>query len=84
MQRKIATCTFLGCLASIGCGSSSDNTAGGKVQFSASGEVLALGGYGFPPATADDPAFVDGWEVRFSKFLTTIDHITLSETTWTT
>ncbi len=79
MQKTIVTCTFLGCIAAIGCGSSSDNTAGGKVRFSASGEVLALGGYGFPPATADDPAFVDGWEVRFSKFLTTIDHITLSE-----
>ncbi len=51
----------------------------GSVQFTASGEVLALGGYGFPPATADDPAFVDGWEVKFSEVIVTIDKITLSE-----
>jgi len=67
------------CASTIGCGSSSSNEPGGKVQFTASGEVLALGGYAFPPATPDDPAFVDGWEVHFSKFLTTIGHITLSE-----
>jgi hypothetical protein len=52
---------------------------GGSIQFTASGEVLALGGYPFPPASAGDPAFVDGWEVKFSKLLVTVDHITLSE-----
>ena len=51
----------------------------GKVQFTASGEVLALGGYAFPPASPDDAAFADGWEVKFSKLLVTIDHIKLSE-----
>jgi hypothetical protein len=58
------------------CGSSSSQN-GAKIQFTASGEVLALGGYGYPPATADDPAFVDGWEIHFTKFLTTIDKIKL-------
>lgn len=48
------------------------------VLFAASGEVLALTGYGFPPATADDPAFVDGWDVHFKHLLVTIDDITLS------
>jgi hypothetical protein len=66
-----------------GSGGSGGGAGGGgaatAIQFTASGEVLALGGYGFPPATADDAAFVDGWEVRFSKFLVTIDKITLSE-----
>src|ERR1041384_3064218 len=79
MKVKTMACVLAASLAALGCGSSSDNGPGGKIQFTASGEVLALGGYAFPPATADDPAFVDGWEVRFSKFLTTIDHITLSE-----
>ncbi|HVW27857.1 MAG TPA: hypothetical protein VHC69_20970 [Polyangiaceae bacterium] len=78
MKKTFIVRTFIGCLACTACGSST-NSEGGKVQFTASGEVLALGGYAFPPATSDDPAFVDGWEVRFSKFLTTIDHITLSE-----
>jgi hypothetical protein len=79
MEAKTIAGALAGFFVALGCGSSSDNGPGGKVQFTASGEVLALGGYAFPPATPDDPAFVDGWEVRFSKFLTTIDHITLSE-----
>ncbi len=51
----------------------------GNVWFAASGEVLALTGYPFPPASDADAAFVDGWDVRFSHLLTTIDKITLSE-----
>lgn len=65
------------CALAAGCGSS--NNQGGTIQFTASGEVLALGGYGFPPASADAAAFVDGWQVSFSKLLVTIDHINLSE-----
>ena len=42
------------------------------IQFTASGEVLALGGYAFPPANADAAAFVDGWEIHFTKLL---DHL---------
>jgi hypothetical protein len=55
------------------------NPGAKSVLFTASGEVLALGGYAFPPATMDDPAFVDGWEVKFSRLLVTVDKITLSE-----
>jgi hypothetical protein len=81
MNRKLVGCftVLSGVLLSACSSSGSSNEAGGKVQFSASGEVLALGGYAFPPATADDPAFADGWEVKFSKLLVTVDHITLSE-----
>ena len=39
--------------------------------------MLALGGYAFPPATANAAAFVDGWEIHFTKLLTTIDKIKL-------
>ncbi len=53
--------------------------AGGSVQFTASGEVLALGGYPFPPVSADDPAFVDGWEVHFDEVLFTVSNIALFE-----
>lgn len=52
---------------------------GGAVLFAASGEVLALTGYTFPPAQPADAAFVDGWEVRFSHLLVTVDKIQLSE-----
>jgi hypothetical protein len=60
-------------------GDSGPGTAGaGEITFAASGEVLALTGYTFPPATPSDPAFVDGWDVHFDRLLVTIDKITLS------
>lgn len=54
-----------------------DPGAGGFL-ITTSGEVLALGGYAFPPATADDPAFVDGWDMKFTRFIVTFDHVQLS------
>ena len=48
------------------------------VLITASGEVLALGGYDFPPATADDVYFVDGWEIRYDRVLVTFDHVSLA------
>ena len=50
----------------------------GGILFAASGEVLALQGYPFPPANAGDPAFVDGWDVQFTRLLVTVDKIKLS------
>jgi len=50
----------------------------GGILFAASGEVLALTGYAFPPVSAGDPAFVDGWDVHFTRLLVTVDNITLS------
>jgi hypothetical protein len=55
-----------------------DPGAGG-VLFAASGEVLALTGYAFPRAQAGDPAFVDGWDVHFTRLLVTLDNVSLSE-----
>ncbi|HUL76759.1 MAG TPA: hypothetical protein VL691_05785 [Vicinamibacteria bacterium] len=49
-----------------------------NILLTASGEVLALGGYDFPPASADAPAFVDGWEVRLTKLIVTFDHVRLN------
>ncbi|MFI5308931.1 MAG: hypothetical protein ACHQ53_16355, partial [Polyangiales bacterium] len=65
----------LAVLCALGCASSSSSGGGGTVQFTASGEVLALGGYDFPA----DPDFVDGWQIRFDELLVTLDDITLSE-----
>ena len=58
---------------------SSLDPGGGGVLFTVSGEALALTGYPFPPANPGDPAFVDGWEVKFTRLLTTIDAITVHE-----
>lgn len=49
------------------------------VLFTASGEALAQQGYNFPPASEDELAFVDGWEVKFSHAIVTVDHLTLAE-----
>ena len=54
------------------------NPGAGGILFAASGEVLALSGYPFPPVNPGDPAFVDGWEVHFTRLLVTVDDITLS------
>jgi hypothetical protein len=64
-------------IALAACGGSSQKS--GSVLVTASGEALALGGYGFPPATADDVAFVDGWEVAFTKVIVVFDHVRLSQ-----
>ena len=80
MRRWYGTSLAVVAAALSGCGSGNNNNGnGGSVQFTASGEVLALGGYAFPPATAGDPDFVDGWEVRFTKFIAVFDKVTLSE-----
>jgi hypothetical protein len=49
------------------------------IRFTASGEVLALGGYAFPPSDSNSVAFVDGWELHFDRLLVTVDNIALSE-----
>jgi hypothetical protein len=72
----IAALTFCGC---GGSNNGSDGGVAGTVQFTASGEVLALGGYAFPPATPGDADFVDGWEIHFTKFIAVFDKVTLSE-----
>jgi hypothetical protein len=65
-------------VSAAACGSNS-NTGGGTVQFAASGEVLALGGYSFPPPNSMAGVFVDGWSVQFTKFIAVFDKVTLSE-----
>lgn len=52
---------------------------GGGIRFVASGEALALTGYPFPPSSGDDVVFVDGWQVKFSRLLVTVDNLTLAE-----
>ncbi len=51
----------------------------GGILFTASGSVPALAGYAFPPVHGGDPAFVDGWQVSFSRILVTFDRLTLAE-----
>jgi hypothetical protein len=52
---------------------------GNGFLLTASGEAFAKAGYPFPPASADQVVFVDGWAVTYDRVLSTFDHITLSE-----
>ncbi len=79
-MRATAVTLMMSLMALIGCGRSSSNN-GGRVDFTASGEALALNGYPFPPTQTGTCAvlFVDGWEVKFDELLVTFDNVTLSE-----
>ena len=70
----------LGCSgdSATGSGGGGAQSKGGSIVFTASGEVLALSGYDFPAAPGAEVAFVDGWEVKFTELLVTVDKITLS------
>lgn len=51
----------------------------GSVLFTISGEALATEGFAFPPAVDQEVTFVDGWEVKLERLITTVDALTLSE-----
>jgi hypothetical protein len=51
----------------------------GGILVAASGEVLALQGYPFPPANPGATAFVDGWEMHFDRLLVTVDHVVIAD-----
>lgn len=64
----------------IACSSSHDHAADPPdLTVTISGEGEALTGFAFPPASSDDLAFVDGWDVKFDRILVTVDTITLSD-----
>jgi hypothetical protein len=51
-----------------------------SVQVSASGEALAQQGYGYDSAPPEgEPVFVDGWELRFTRYLVVIDKVGVYE-----
>lgn len=55
---------------------SSRDDAPRSVQVSASGEALAQRGYDYESSPgAGEPVFVDGWELRFSRYLVVIDKV---------
>jgi hypothetical protein len=49
----------------------------GQLLLTASGESLAQTGYNFPDTPANG-VFADGWEVRFSHFIATLDRVVVS------
>jgi hypothetical protein len=64
---------------SAGSGTGGSGGAGGGtspgIAVSVSGGAPALAGFDFPPARTDAPVFVDGWDVKFDRILTTVDFV---------
>lgn len=58
---------------------SSESAQSSSLTVAIAGEDAAVAGYAFPPASANDPAFVDGWDVRFERIIVTVDAITLAD-----
>lgn len=77
-MKKIAAAFVLASLASVACGSHGDDSAAPNLTVTISGEGAALTGFAFPPTSANDLAFVDGWDVKFDRILVTVDSISLS------
>lgn len=60
------------------CGTNADDDSTPNLTVTISGEGAALTGFAFPPSSANDLAFVDGWDVKFDCILVTVDEISLS------
>lgn len=64
----------------VACGDSDDHNDGGTLRVTIAGDGEALTGFAFPPNTESEPAFVDGWAVKFERVLVTVDNIVLADT----
>jgi len=80
---KWRVCAALSLLA-LACSKSDakrDDKSGG-FTITVSGESLAQTGYAFTSGASvndDPPPFVDGWEVKFTHVIVTLDHVRLAE-----
>ena len=79
-MKKTALALTLGTVTSLAaCSAHDDASSSPNLTVTISGEGSALSGFAFPAASADDLAFVDGWDVRFDRILVTVDSIALSD-----
>lgn len=77
-KTAIASAASLSLATLLACSSSNDH---GKPNLTVTiaGEGAALTGFPFPASDADEPSFVDGWDVRFERILVTVDNIALTD-----
>jgi hypothetical protein len=74
---------FVGCasigLSSLACSSADPTGSGGEgtVTFTTWGEEFIEGE--IPPASGDDAGFVDGWTLRYDKFLVNFQNIVIAD-----
>jgi hypothetical protein len=63
----------------IACSSDAQQNGAPNLTVTLSGEGESLTGFAFPPASVNDLAFVDGWDVKFDRILVTVDNVVLSD-----
>lgn len=63
----------------IACGADDHEHESGTLRVTIAGDGEALTGFAFPPPTESEPAFVDGWAVKFERVLVTVDNIVLAD-----
>src|SRR5688572_6038828 len=62
----------------LACSSQHEHDENPNLTVTISGEGSALTGFSFP-AAANEPSFVDGWDVKFDRILVTVDNIVLTD-----
>jgi hypothetical protein len=66
--------------AIVACSATAADPKRSSLTVTISGDGAALTGFAFPSTTANEPTFVDGWDVRFDRILVTVDNIVLTNT----
>ena len=80
MKRVLSFAAVTSLAAVIACGSDDHgHEEAGTLRITIAGDGEALTGFAFPPATPEEAAFVDGWEVKFERVLITVDNIVLAD-----
>jgi hypothetical protein len=76
----LSTLAMFGAAAILAACSSSDSSGSNpNLAVAMAGDAESYTGFAFPAASENDPAFVDGWEVRFDRILVTVDRVVLTD-----
>lgn len=84
MQKKLLTALALSAFVPVAaCTDDVEGPSGGgdgpTLRVTISGEEAAASGIPFPAVSADEPAFVDGWEIAFERVLVTVGDVVLTD-----
>ncbi len=78
MRKALTTC-FAGAVLALAACSSDSSSEKGDLTVTVSGEGTSTPEFSFPATSPDEPAVVDGWDVKFDRILVTLDAISLAE-----
>ena len=81
MKKLTRSAIALSCVGLLvgGCGPVGPASPAGAFKVTVTGEGFATDGYAYPPTNADEPHFVDGWEVKYDSVVVFVDKVTVSE-----